>query len=207
MRVLKLVFLFLLKRFKGHDASYILSDRWDTVPNIITYIGILLIPAYVVCFVTRSHTFFIPIISAAIVVTDILDGWIADYLDQHSRIGKCIDPLRDRLYLGAVFLNLFFLSIPNVSIPALIVAGAEGGIVINGFLKYHGNVVEVHWVGKLRMAVHSVCASMLLVQEYWLAHYYVSALFIVWIMVLMSVTALLAYMLGRVKTIASMRVH
>ena len=202
--VIRQLFFFVWGRFKGHDDFFV-SNRWDTVPNAVTCIGIFLIPAYMLCFMTRSWTFFIPIISTGIILSDILDGWIADRLDQHSRIGKFIDPLRDRLYLGAVFLNFFFLSVPNIIIPVVVLAVTEAAIAINRFLKYRYNIPHAHWVGKLRMAVQSICANILLVQEYWLVHHYINALLLLWIMTLVSVIVLLVYTFDRVKMSAFAR--
>lgn len=81
-----------------------------TIPNILTYIRILLIPLFiwrfcVALFGPEEH-YFNYYIAAGIVIfsglTDMLDGKIARRFNQITELGKLIDPVADKLTQGAV---------------------------------------------------------------------------------------------------------
>ena len=42
-------------------------------------------------------------------VTDLLDGWVARRLGQTSRLGRVLDPLADKLFIGSVCVGLVVL--------------------------------------------------------------------------------------------------
>lgn len=54
-------------------------------------------------------------------------------------------------------------------------------------------MAEVHWVGKLRMAIHEICALVIVVQSYWFEHFYVNVSLLLGFMALASLTALVLY--------------
>lgn len=91
-----------------NDISIKVSRRIATVPNFITGIGILLTAFYIWQFSEEKFVFLIPITICLIGISDFLDGFTARYLDQHSVLGKIIDPLRDRLLGAAIIVNMFY---------------------------------------------------------------------------------------------------
>lgn len=82
------------------DGDDEVSDRILTVPNVITFIRLLLLPLFLwLEFVPRNEV-------AALVVfaiasgTDWIDGQIARRTHQVSRLGKLMDPFVDRLLIA-----------------------------------------------------------------------------------------------------------
>lgn len=74
-----------------------------TIPNILTYIRLLLVPVFIVLYLKgyASWSFLTLAVSAA---TDVADGYIARYYNMVSDLGKFIDPLADKLTQAAMIL-------------------------------------------------------------------------------------------------------
>lgn len=77
------------------------STRLLTVPNVLTCLRIILIVPFLIFFLHKDYTAAF-IILAVSGVTDFLDGFTARLLNQVSDLGKCLDPLADKLTLFAV---------------------------------------------------------------------------------------------------------
>ena len=73
-----------------------------TLPNFITFIRILLIPAFVIAILygryPEAAAFFI-----AAGISDALDGWIARTWNQRSELGVLLDPLADKCLMITSF--------------------------------------------------------------------------------------------------------
>ena len=82
-----------------------------TIPNIIGYVRILLIPVFMYIYIT-AQTAQDYYISAAIVLlstfSDLFDGLIARKFDQVTELGKFIDPLADKLSHAGMLVCLLF---------------------------------------------------------------------------------------------------
>ncbi|MEO8217855.1 MAG: CDP-alcohol phosphatidyltransferase family protein [Acidobacteriota bacterium] len=82
---------------KGPEAGTRHKDYegvW-TIPNLLTFLRIALIPFFVVSSLAGHFTLALVLfVSAA--ATDALDGFIARKLDQRSRIGALLDPAADK---------------------------------------------------------------------------------------------------------------
>lgn len=84
---------------------YLFENVW-TVPNLLSFIRILIIPLFAVLFYKNN------LIGAVIVliisgVSDFLDGKIARRFNQVSELGKMLDPVADKLTQMAIAIVLF----------------------------------------------------------------------------------------------------
>lgn len=85
-----------------------------TIPNYISILRILLVPVFVAAvgyYVDREeevYRYFAITIFAIAALSDALDGFLARYLNQMSRLGAILDPLADKLLLvsGIVVLSM-----------------------------------------------------------------------------------------------------
>ena len=75
----------------------ILNGRILTIPNLLSFIRILLIPLFVWYYLQRDDGTATAIILAASGLTDALDGFIARRFNMISDFGKALDPLADKL--------------------------------------------------------------------------------------------------------------
>ena len=92
--------------------NLIKKEDWLTIPNILSYIRILMIPLYIYLYVTADEQMEYYRAAGVLVLsalTDSLDGIIARKTGQITDLGKVIDPLADKLtqvaVIGAMFLE------------------------------------------------------------------------------------------------------
>ena len=80
----------------------------STLPNILTLSRIAVIPLLVALFYWDSPTarwIALGIFTVA-AITDFLDGYFARSMDQHSRLGRMLDPIADKLLVGSIVIML-----------------------------------------------------------------------------------------------------
>ena len=83
-------------------------DAW-TIPNLLSYFRILLIPVFLSLYLTAQSAEQIYFAAAVVGIsglTDLLDGKIARRFHQVTELGKFLDPLADKLTQGALVLCL-----------------------------------------------------------------------------------------------------
>jgi cardiolipin synthase (CMP-forming) len=82
------------------------TDRILTIPNVISFLRIALIPVFVVLIVDPDTTFAGLVLFVLVVATDWVDGAIARATGQVSELGKVLDPVADRLAIAAGLIAL-----------------------------------------------------------------------------------------------------
>ena len=96
-----------------------------SLPNVLTYGRILAVPMVAACFLlfkTDTGRWIAFAIFAAACLTDWLDGYLARALDQHSALGRMLDPIADKLLVGTALLLLVYdNTIDSVTIWAAII--------------------------------------------------------------------------------------
>ena len=81
------------------------SDRYLTVPNVLSGLRLASVPVFLYLFVSGREEAAV-LLYAAGALTDFFDGFIARRLDQTSELGKLLDPLADRVFIVALALAL-----------------------------------------------------------------------------------------------------
>lgn len=140
-----------------------------TIPNLITACGLALVGIYAFCFLSGKAEAYIPLLVVLAGTSDLLDGMTARILDQHTHLGKVLDPLRDRLLGTAVLANIITRESKFFSLGAGIIALelAIGGVhvyrlVAMGKISWRAK----HTSGKARQAVHLIIAGVFVFQTY-----------------------------------------
>lgn len=157
--------------------EYVLS--W---PNIVTLVRILIIPLLVFFFylpVWWSHL-VAAIIFALASTTDWLDGYLARYLKQSTRLGAFLDPVADKLMVSVVLvlvvaeptfqfvsLSASVIAIPAVmiTIPAAVIVARE--IIVSALREWMAEVgerssVAVSSLGKIKTTVQMIALGILI---------------------------------------------
>lgn len=135
------------EREQVERAQYVDTDRIFTLPNILSFFRLLLIPLIVYLYESGEHwwAFGMLVLSGA---TDVIDGWIARTFHLVSDFGKAIDPIADKLTQIAVLLCLMppkFWWVVGVLVFKELVIGSMTLIA----LKRTRSVYSAGWYGKL----------------------------------------------------------
>ena len=146
-----------------------------TLPNILTFIRVLLIPVFVGLFywpTPRSNMLaaFVFILAA---LTDLLDGYLARRLKQTTKFGAFLDPVADKIMACTALVliveyysvksSLFFQGVNLlVSIPAIVIISRE--IVVSALREWMAEIgkrsqVAVNWVGKWKTTIQMVAIA------------------------------------------------
>ncbi|MBQ8210878.1 MAG: CDP-alcohol phosphatidyltransferase family protein [Clostridia bacterium] len=83
-----------------------LFENWKTIPNLLSFIRILLIPVFAVLFYNGYNVAAV-IVLAISGFSDLIDGKIARKFNQVSNLGKMLDPIADKLTVFAIAIILF----------------------------------------------------------------------------------------------------
>lgn len=125
------------------------SDEVFTIPNVISFFRIILIPFFMYFYLTK-HYWVAVILLVISALSDIIDGIIARKFHMISNLGKALDPIADKLTQISVMLCLVFF-IPNMVWPLGLIVVKELTTGIFGLitLRKTGLVKGARWYGKL----------------------------------------------------------
>jgi CDP-diacylglycerol---glycerol-3-phosphate 3-phosphatidyltransferase len=141
------------------------------VPNLLTWLRILLIPVFLVVFYFPDTWLSGPqknltatILFAVAAITDWLDGYLARTLNQTSAFGAFLDPVADKLMVAAALILLVGLARVDAPI-AVIIIGRE--IAISALREWMAKIgksrsVAVNFLGKVKTACQMVAILLLL---------------------------------------------
>lgn len=106
-----------------------------TAPNLLTASRMIAVPALVAAFYLPGHwgpwvTCLVFVLAAT---TDYFDGYLARSWAQQSKIGRCFDPIADKLLVGAAILMLVAHDRAPV-LPALVILCRE--ILVSGLREF-----------------------------------------------------------------------
>jgi CDP-diacylglycerol---glycerol-3-phosphate 3-phosphatidyltransferase len=137
------------------------------LPNFITLTRILLIPVFVVLFVTptedRSLSAAIVFVIAA--VTDLLDGYLARRNGQVTTLGKLLDPIADKLLVLSALILLVNLDRVSALVAILIIAREVAVTGIRAIAAGEGMVIAAETTGKYKMALQVVAIVLLILED------------------------------------------
>lgn len=124
-------------------------DRVVTVPNVLSVLRLLGVPLFLWLLLGPHADLWALIVLAASGFTDWLDGKLARWLDQTSRIGALLDPAADRLYIVATLVAFVLRGIvPWWLAVVLIGKDVAVGLCLPVLRRAGYTPPEVHYVGK-----------------------------------------------------------
>ena len=88
------------------DAFKHYFTNWKTVPNLLSFLRIVMVPVFGVLFY-HDHLIAALLVLVASGVTDFLDGKIARRFNQVSELGKMLDPVADKLTMITLAILMF----------------------------------------------------------------------------------------------------
>ena len=144
------------------------------LPNLLTWLRIVLIPLFVGIFYFDkswvsgpNQNLVATVIFTAAAITDWLDGWLARKLNQTSAFGAFLDPVADKVMVAAALIVLVELTRVH-AIIALIIIGRE--ITISALREWMAQIgesrsVAVSVLGKVKTALQMISIPMLLYHD------------------------------------------
>ncbi|GAA3876376.1 CDP-alcohol phosphatidyltransferase family protein [Saccharothrix violaceirubra] len=101
-----------------HDPA----DRWLTIPNALSVLRLLGVPLFLYLLLGPRADGWALVVLVAAGLSDWLDGKIARWLDQMSRLGALLDPAADRLYILATLVAFVVRDIVPLWVAVVLVA-------------------------------------------------------------------------------------
>ncbi|HMM81552.1 MAG TPA: CDP-alcohol phosphatidyltransferase family protein [Terrimesophilobacter sp.] len=133
----------------GPDTAHQVSSRILTVPNILSFFRLALVPVFLVL-VIEGYDVLALIVLIVSSLTDFLDGVLARRLNQVSRLGQLLDPAADRFFIFATLIGLAVRGIVPWWLVAIIVGRDVLLVVIGITLANFGyGPLPVHHIGKI----------------------------------------------------------
>ncbi|MCQ2548256.1 MAG: CDP-alcohol phosphatidyltransferase family protein [Clostridia bacterium] len=134
-----------------------------TIPNVLTYLRILLIPLFIYLYCFKAMYTEAIILAVFIELTDLADGWIARHFNMVSDIGKTLDPFADKLMQASFVVALAFIY-PSAWIlfAFMFVKEILLGILALRAVKIAGVVSGSKWYGRLGTWIIDVSMAVLL---------------------------------------------
>jgi CDP-diacylglycerol--glycerol-3-phosphate 3-phosphatidyltransferase len=126
-----------------------LPDRVWTLPNALSVLRLLGVPVFLWLLLGPKEDGWALAILMISGITDWLDGKLARWLNQGSRLGALLDPAADRLYIVCTLVALAIRQVVPVWVVALLL-GRELvlGVMLLVLRRYGYPPLQVHYLGK-----------------------------------------------------------
>jgi CDP-diacylglycerol--glycerol-3-phosphate 3-phosphatidyltransferase len=143
------------------------------LPNVLTVARILLIPVFVVLFVTptpdRSLAAAAVFVIAAL--TDLLDGYLARRRGQVTKLGRLLDPIADKLLVLSALIVLVQVDRVSALVAILIIAREVAVTGIRAIAAGEGIIISAEATGKYKMALQVIAIVLLILEGTVLSEY------------------------------------
>lgn len=110
--------------------------RWLTVSNVLTCLRIVLAPFVGLSIYWKfwKLAFGIFLLAAG---TDLLDGYLARLFNEHTRLGRILDPIADKFFLIISLGSMVFVDSPFIKVPVwffILILVRESILITGGYL-------------------------------------------------------------------------
>ena len=133
------------------DKSFLCE--YFSIPNLMGYFRIALVVVYMVLFYrSMSGAPYWPVIATIVIsgLTDFFDGKVARKFNMITEWGKILDPIADKMTIGAIILSLSF-KYKIITAMVILYILKEGFMAVAGIISIkRGNKIEgAMWYGKV----------------------------------------------------------
>ena len=138
-----------IHQFTDTRTIHISGRDFLYISNLLSLFRLLLVPVLFWLIYKRDYKLAV-VVGAIAILTDILDGFFARLLNQHSELGIILDPIADKFAIGA---GIFAIAISTKTIPLwalFAVIFRDTAIVLgNVYLAYRAKMItRSNWWGK-----------------------------------------------------------
>lgn len=120
-----------------------------TIPNLLTLARLVALPAVVAAH-RGGYAVGAAVLFAAVMATDLVDGWVARALNQRSKLGVYLDPVVDKIVILGMFYELALNGVVPLAAAHLFLARELLQNAIRGVAATGGTVVGANWMGKTK---------------------------------------------------------
>ncbi|MBQ6293518.1 MAG: CDP-alcohol phosphatidyltransferase family protein [Lachnospiraceae bacterium] len=136
------------------DTGDIPVDRIWTVPNIMSFFRLLLIPVIMWVYLAKKDYVLVAVLLVISGITDVADGYVARHFNQVSNLGKMLDPIADKFTEG-ILMILLALRFPLMWM--LVGVFAVGAFLMSFWgiraINRSHFVNPAHWYGKITTVI------------------------------------------------------
>ena len=141
----------------GHPPA---SPAILTVPNLLSFARILLIPVFVALILHEGTELAGMLLFAGVAATDWVDGYVARRTNQVSEFGKLLDPVADRLAIAAGLIAVIMRGALPLWAGLLVILRDAAVLVVGAaMLAGRGIRVDVRFLGKTATAILMVAIT------------------------------------------------
>ena len=143
------------------------------LPNVLTLTRILLIPVFIVLFVTPtpSRSLAAAVVFLVAALTDLLDGYLARRCGQVTKLGRLLDPIADKLLVLSALIVLVQVDRVSALIAILIIAREVAVTGIRAIAATEGIIISAETTGKYKMALQVIAIVLLILEGTVLSEY------------------------------------
>jgi len=175
--------------------------RVVNLANLLTGMRIALVPVFLAAlFAEDGHNTVMRIVAFAVfavaVITDRIDGQLARSYDMVTEFGKLMDPIADKLLIGAALIGLSLLG----DLPwwvTIIILVREIGITVLRFAVLRRGVIPASRGGKLKTLVQAVAIGLFIMPLPGLWH--TGAWVIMWAAVVLTILTGIDYVVSAIR--------
>ena len=134
------------------------------ISNLLSTFRLLIVPLLFWLIYQKTYTLAI-VVGIIAIVSDLLDGFFARVLDQHSELGYILDPIADKFAIGAgIFAFVLSGEFPWQAFAAVVFR--DVAIVIgNAYLAYKAKMItRSNWWGKCTSFALSIAVILYLIR-------------------------------------------
>ena len=142
-----------------------------TIPNVIGFVRLALIPVFLVVALSSSdgQSALAAVLFAVIGWADYLDGFTARLTGQYSRLGALLDPIIDRLLVvSGMVVCWHFALLPRWAL-ALVIARELLMLALSRYSLGAGIEIKINWAGRLGVAPTMAAPFFAMAGVHWLA--------------------------------------
>jgi len=174
-----------------------------SLPNILTWGRILLIPLLIVVFyipdgmlASSGKNLTAALIFTLAAITDWLDGYLARRFNQTTRFGAFLDPVADKLMVTTALVILVWLDRVGIFVAAIIIGRELAISALREWMAIIGESrgVAVSYIGKLKTGAQMIAIILLfLFEPIYLIPTYILGTILVYIAVVLTVWSMFYY--------------
>lgn len=125
------------------------TGAWVTWPNLLSGLRLLGVPLFLWLLLGPEADLLALLVLVVSGLTDWLDGKLARWFGQYSRLGELLDPMADRLYVIAILVGFAARNVLPWWVAGVLVGRDLVLALCLPVLRYHGyEPPEVHYLGK-----------------------------------------------------------